>query len=234
MVLDSEKKISPPVDQIWSDQFVTYRRLWLDTFLNTYSMEMRGTVLDVGGKRENKRGSFVPPLDFVSAWWYVNLDQGTLPNIFADVTSLPLKCESVDVIICTEVLEHLVDPMACAAEIFRVLRDNGIGFLSVPFMYPVHADPYDFQRFTADGLRHLLSQFRSITIYPMGGYLGTIGMLMEIGLPGLYGSQISRKILRRSLQWLARRLYQADIKSVTNQPVQWSKFTSGFFVKVVK
>jgi SAM-dependent methyltransferase len=233
MVVDLKLKISPSVDQIWSNKFVTYRRLWLDTFLNAFSADMHGAVLDVGGKRENKRGSFNPPQDSVSAWWYVNLDRSTQPNIFADVTSLPLRCESVDVVVCTEVLEHLVNPLECSAEIYRVLNSDGIGFFSVPFMYPVHADPYDFQRFTADGLRNILSNFRSISIYPMGGYLGTLGMLMEIGLAGFSGSQISRKMLRRSLNWLAKRLYQADINA-HNQPELWTKYTTGYFAKVVK
>ena len=226
--------ISPSVNKIRSKNFVTYRRLWLDTFLSAFEADMRGSVLDVGGKRENKRGSFTPPEKSARNWWYVNLDLTTNPNIFADVATLPLKSESLDVTICTEVLEHLENPAACASEIYRILRKDGIGFFSVPFMYPVHADPYDYQRFTADGLRHLLSSFSSVTIYSMGGYLGTLAMLMEIGLPGISGMQISRKVLRRSLAWIAKQLYQADIKLIDSQPLQWSKFTSGYFARVVK
>jgi hypothetical protein len=59
-------------------------------------------------------------------------------------------------------------------------------------------------------------------------------MLMEIGLPGISGMQISRRVLRRSLGWLATQLYDADIKKIDSQPLQWSKFTTGYFVKVMK
>ena len=196
--------------------------------------EMRGTVLDVGGKRENKRGSFQPPHELAEGWWYINLDLSTKPDVFADVAAIPVKSGSVDVVVCTEVLEHLQNPAACTAEIHRVLKVGGLGFFSVPFMYPVHADPYDYQRFTADGLRNLLSQFQTIEITPMGGYLGTVAMLMDIGLPGISGTQLSRKILRRGLAWFAKNLYSADINGAGKQPVIWSKFTSGYFVRIVK
>lgn len=226
--------VSPPAGKIWSKNFVTYRRLWLDTFLDAFEADMRGNVLDIGGKRENKRGGFTPPEKLAQAWWYVNLDLSTNPNIFADASTLPLKTESLDVIICTEVLEHLEDPAGCVHEIYRVLRKSGMAFFSVPFMYPVHADPYDYQRFTADGLRRLFSSFQSMDIYPMGGYLGTLAMLMDIGLPGITGANVIKKFLRRGLGLLASQLYQADIKISHNQPVQWSKFTTGYFVKVTK
>jgi len=224
----------PSSSAIWNKNFITYRRLWLDTLLDNFKEDMHGTVVDIGGKKGKKRGAFNPAKTLSSQWWYVNLDLSTNPNIYADAAILPLKNDSVDVIICTEVLEHLINPHACTNEIHRILKNQGIAFFSIPFLYPIHADPYDYQRFTADGLNILLSSFSSIKIYPMGGYLGTVGMFIEIGLFGITGQNITQKITRRSLTWLSRILYQADLKRVSNQPTQWSKFTTGFFIKAVK
>jgi SAM-dependent methyltransferase len=196
---------------------------------------MRGVVIDLGGKRENKRGIFQPPEEHAKAWWYVNLAMNTRPNIFGDVTQVPLKSECADTIICTEVLEHLENPAACIKEIFRLLRPGGRAFVSVPFMYPVHADPYDFQRFTADGLRRLFQQFSNIDVMPMGGWLGTLGMLIEIGIPGITGNGLNKKFARRSLAWLAKTLCAFDLAGLPdrNDP-KWQKFTSGYFLEIIK
>jgi SAM-dependent methyltransferase len=212
----------------------TYRRMWLDFCLKQHSPAMRGIVIDLGGKQENKRGIFHPPEAQTKAWWYVNLEMNSRPNIFGDVTLTPLRSECADVIICTEVLEHLENPAACADEIFRLLRPGGQAFISVPFIYPIHADPYDFQRFTADGLRHLFREFASIEITPMGGYWGTLGMLLEIGILGITGQGLHKKILRRSLRWFAKVLYSLDLSRPDRANPIWQKFTTGYFSKVVK
>ena len=228
------ENISPPITKIRSKDFITYRRLWLDTCLEKFEPLMRGTVLDVGGKRENKRGSFNPPENLAKAWWYVNLDNDTHPDIITDVATLPVKSGSMDVVICTEVLEHLENPSSCAQEIHRILKAGGTGFFSVPFMYPVHADPYDYQRFTADGLRKLLSPFQSIDIYPMGGYLGILGMFIGIGIHGISGQSFDKKILRRTLRWISDFLCSLDLSKPNWANPIWIKFTTGYFVKVVK
>ncbi|HXF85989.1 MAG TPA: class I SAM-dependent methyltransferase [Anaerolineales bacterium] len=160
----------PERTTFWKKNYITYRRLWLDSCLNAFASEMRGVVVDLGGKRENKRGSFQPPEHQAQAWWYVNLDLTTHPHIFADVLFVPLKSQSVDCVICTEVLEHLSDPQACVNEIHRLLRDGGLVLASTPFLYPVHADPYDFQRFTEDGLQNLFRNFNSSLDKIWGGF----------------------------------------------------------------
>lgn len=222
----------PAPDQLFAPDYVTYRRLWLDTLLEAHAAEMRGVVVDIGGKRENKRGSFRPPEEQARSWWYLNLDLATRPNIFADVSAVPLPTASIDTVICTEVLEHLANPAACAAEIQRILRPGGLAFVSVPFMYPIHADPYDFQRFTEDGLRQLFRGFSTLEIIPMGGYLGVLGMFIELGVAGIQGQQFHKKAFRRLMTSLARWLCIRDIK--TRQPETWRKFTTGYFLGATK
>lgn len=214
--------------------YVTYRRLWLDTCLNYFSNEVKGIVIDLGGKRINKRGSFLPPEQHAQAWWYINLDLATTPDIFADVSRTPLQAATVDCILCTEVLEHLPDPQACAHEIHRLLRDGGILFASAPFFYPVHADPYDFQRFTEDGLRYLFRKFKSVEVYRMGGYPGVLGLLIELGIPNIDGGKFSGKLLRWVMKWVSRWLVMIDLAAFKTGSPSWQKFTTGYFIKVVR
>lgn len=218
----------------WKNNYVTYRRLWLDACLNAFANEMHGVVLDLGGKRENKRGSFQPPEHEAQAWWYLNLDWVTKPNMFADVTKTPLETASMDCILCTEVLEHLQDPQACVDEIHRLLHDDGLVFASTPFFYPVHADPYDFQRFTEDGLRHLFREFKSVEVYRMGGYFGVLGLICELGIPGEEGKTITSKFTRWALKWLSRWLCSLDLSLYGAENANRQKFTTGYFVRAVR
>lgn len=214
--------------------YITYRRFWLDTLLKEFSSQMRGIVVDLGGKRENKRGTFHPPEEQVAVWWYVNLDLSTQPNIFADVSCIPLQSGSVDCVICTEVLEHLPNPQACVDEIHRLLCDGGLALVSVPFLYPMHADPYDYQRFTEDGLRNLFRDFKTVTVYRMGGYTGVLGLMFELGIHGVEGNVLSKKIIRWAMKWFSRWLFRKDLAAFGMESEAWGKFTTGYFVRAVR
>jgi SAM-dependent methyltransferase len=61
--------------------------------------------------------------------------------IRSDITAIPLASGSVDAILCTEVLEHVEEPLAALAEFSRLLRDGGRLLLSVPSACRVHRVP---------------------------------------------------------------------------------------------
>lgn len=77
-------------------------------------------------------------------------------DAYFDGVNIPLEQESVDAVLCTEVLEHAVDPEALVAEFFRVLRPGGQVCITVPFIWGLHELPYDFRRFTPFGLERLV------------------------------------------------------------------------------
>ncbi len=78
-------------------------------------------------------------------------------DIVADISDLPLKDASVGRIICDQVLEHVENPDKVVQEIFRVLKPGEYAYVSLPFMYPFHASPSDFQRYTHIGLQRILA-----------------------------------------------------------------------------
>ena len=55
-----------------------------------------------------------------------------LPVIRADARCLPFKDESFDLVICLDVLEHIVEDYRVADEIYRVLAPDGRFLISVP------------------------------------------------------------------------------------------------------
>lgn len=57
--------------------------------------------------------------------------------ILGDIKNLPFDNRSLTTIICTEVLEHLLEPQKALKEFFRVLKSNGVLIGSVPAQNPV-------------------------------------------------------------------------------------------------
>lgn len=62
-----------------------------------------------------------------------------------------------DVILSTQVLEHVRRPQAYLSECFRLLKPGGQLVLSTHGLFEEHGCPYDFRRWTADGLKEELT-----------------------------------------------------------------------------
>jgi SAM-dependent methyltransferase len=76
-------------------------------------------------------------------------------DIICDVGQLPFRPESVDVVLSLGVMEHLVDPIQAVREFTRCTRPGGLGLHVIPFLFPFHASPHDYQRYTHRGLEVL-------------------------------------------------------------------------------
>jgi len=75
------------------------------------------------------------------------------PDQFFDGLNIPFEAFSFDVVICTQVLEHCLDPRKLLSEIHRVLKPAGKLFLTVPFIWGEHEMPYDFRRYSSYGIK---------------------------------------------------------------------------------
>jgi SAM-dependent methyltransferase len=83
----------------------------------------------------------------------------------------PLSATEVaDVVICEQVLEHVVNPIAAARNLFGLLRPGGRLIVDTPFLVKIHAFPGDYWRFTPDGMRLLLERagFKDIEVDAWG------------------------------------------------------------------
>lgn len=63
-------------------------------------------------------------------------------DIISDVTGIPVKTDSFDNVLCTEVLEHVPYPELTIKELSRVLKKGGKLILTAPFCAQVHFAPY--------------------------------------------------------------------------------------------
>lgn len=103
----------------------------------------------------------------VESWTYGSTDY------VCDIVDIPACSDSFDVVLCTEVLEHLPDPVAAIAELTRVLRPGGLLLLTAPFCSFTHFSPYFFSTgFSRNWYsKHLEGLgFRCVEMTPNGNY----------------------------------------------------------------
>ena len=133
-------------------------------------IKLKGAILDIGAKESCYSGNNAIKLDIAP---YKGV------NVVADAHNLPFKDNSFDNVMLIEVLEHLKAPAKAVSEMHRILDKKGKLVLAVPFMYPFHPDPYDYQRFTKQGLEVLLQDFSNIRIIGLGNFIALLGMYFE-------------------------------------------------------
>lgn len=65
-------------------------------------------------------------------------------DIVSNIISIPVSDESFDVVLCSEVLEHIPDPIAAVKEFSRILKPGGTLLVTAPFCSLTHFAPYHF------------------------------------------------------------------------------------------
>lgn len=100
----------------------------------------------------------------------INVDFSAFQNvdIVANILDLPFEDNFFDLVVLTEVIEHIESPELLISEIFRILKKDGFLVFTSPFMIGFHASPCDFQRYTVSGLQKLLSNFKIIEMQSFG------------------------------------------------------------------
>lgn len=196
----------------------TCRRKLLDRALEEAIPLMSGRVLDIGGRRDNRRGCFRPPIKQVARWEYLNSDPDGQSDYCCDAAEIPLDDHSIDTVVMTEVLEYLDRPEQVLSEISRILKVGGVCILSVPFLNPVHGDwQCDRQRWTAIKLEQVCREasFTKIDIKPMGSIWSVLHDFLHVsfGYAHPKPNRIYVKVLRRLLRCSTPLFLWLDSKS---------------------
>lgn len=126
-------------------------RLTIESFLGGHATPK--LTLEIGTE-DNRSREFFPNRIAI------NIRGNPSVNVQADTYQLPFSSSSFEVVLCTEVLEHLHTPAGALREIHRVLKPGGKLLLTTPFAYPIHYAPTDYYRYTRFGLEHLLREWQ--------------------------------------------------------------------------
>lgn len=119
-------------------------------FLKKYNP--KGVILNLGS------GPRVIREDIIN----VDIEKYEGVSVVADLTKLPFENDSVDGVICDNVLEHVKEADSAVSEIERILKNRGLAYISTPFMYPFHSSPYDYHRWSEMGLKELFNKFEIV------------------------------------------------------------------------
>jgi SAM-dependent methyltransferase len=145
-------------------------RITLDRFIQRHASNQR--TLDIGAQNGPYAALFPRRVA-------LDVQRGVGVQIIGDAQLLGIRDASFDVVLCTEVLEHLPEPQRAIDEMFRVLTPGGQLLLTTRFLFPIHDAPHDYFRFTKYGLRHLLRRFEIVTLEEETDAVGTIAVLLQ-------------------------------------------------------
>ena len=123
-------------------------------------------------------------------------------HFIADAHAIPLAPETVDAVIAQAVLEHVLEPTRVVAEIYRVLKRNGLVYAETPFMQQVHEGPCDFTRFTQSGHRYLFRRFKMLAAGVSGGPGTQLLWSIEYFARSLFRSSVVGKATKLAFFWL--------------------------------
>ena len=176
---------------------------WRD--LSAVLPSLQGTVLDVGCGAQPFRPLINPQATYLG----IDTDEAKahfgyeMPNTtYFSGDIWPVTDSSVNVVLCTETLEHVLETRRFLGEAARCLAPDGTLLLTIPFAARWHFIPYDYWRFTPSSLNHLLTTtgFHSVRVYARGNaYTVACYKVMTVLLLFLMpqsGSWISRLLLR--------------------------------------
>ena len=142
--------------------------------------------------------------------------QSSIPGaMLCDLTHIPRPDDSYDSILCNAVLEHVPEPEQVMLELRRLLKPAGHLAISVPFLQPFHPTPFDFRRYTREGILQLAERtgFRVLEMHPVHSLAQTLGWIVWAHL------EEKRSRLGQLLCWLpihlATRLVQTPCPGQT-------------------
>ncbi|HKY71738.1 MAG TPA: class I SAM-dependent methyltransferase [Nitrospira sp.] len=219
---------------------------FLERELNSIPAHHRGVLLDLGCGTQPYRSLYEQRFKQVIA---CDVELRSPLDVRLDVRRLPFRDGTVDVVLLTEVIEHLVEGAGVIGEIGRVLKPGGRLLITWPFIYPLHELPHDYLRYSEFAMQSLAAGggLAITRLERRGDLLCVAGTLVEQFVLGSIelaircpwvGPLLSpvRNLLYRTCRWLwmtylrmtagAARLHPCapgtDVKGVVNHLALWT------------
>jgi len=160
-----------------------YFDIQINKFIRTYIKD-RDIIAVNFGSGTNDLSSDISNADIFA---YKNVD------LVCDISNIPIRDNTVDVIINLGVLEHVPDPGMIVEEFNRVLKPGGKIYCYFPFIVGFHASPHDYSRRTLEGMKELFRDFEIDSLSIAGGPTSAmlwiiqewVSMVLSFGSPKL-------------------------------------------------
>jgi SAM-dependent methyltransferase len=210
-------------------------RYYVDSFYAAQAARFKKTdlILDIGGEKKSRKGQFNIN-DYAEKVFYLNIDPETKPDFLSDAAEIPVKNNHFNVVVCSQLLEHVIDPIKVLKEIFRVLKPGGKLLLSTPFLYRIHPDPIDYARYTDFYWHTNLSQigFKKIKVESHGYFFSVLANMFKTAAKESQKKQILISLLPTLIAGLLTQLAVGWDKKIKNLVLK--SYSLGFGVTATK
>jgi len=170
-----------------------------------------GPVIDAGCGEQPFR-----TLVEANARQYVGMDavqnRSNTVAVLSDLESVAATGPKYPFVLCTEVLEHVVDIDRSFEGLRRLTAPGGFVVMTVPFLFPVHMEPFDFRRLTDYGILQLAADhgFEVVSFERLGRATDGLATLLDDTsvLPATTApyDRVKARLLRTAKSWLVELL----------------------------
>jgi len=187
------QSFQPTILSVFTNPFFFTRYAFYKN-IRKYIPQLKGRLLDFGCGRK-------PYEDLFNVTEYIGVDmvetghdhKNSKIDVYYDGKNLPFDDSSFDSLFCSEVLEHIFNPEEILPELKRVLKPGAKALITVPFSWNEHEMPYDYARYSSEGIKHLLEKngFKIIELTKSGSFAR-----VNFQLWALYFFELFRKLGR--------------------------------------
>lgn len=167
---DSENPILDP--PVWSNIYYrkTQLRKGIENVTQRYLAGQKNrTLVDYGCGTKPYEPIFSP---YVSEYLGLDIeDSEHVDHVLSEDGTSSLSDNTADIVLSSQVLEHVPNPELYLNEVHRILKKGGLLFLSTHGHMIYHPVPEDYWRWTHEGLRKKLAG-ASLAVREMKGIIG--------------------------------------------------------------
>lgn len=200
-----------PLSEVWGvDRGLPIHRSYLERFLQEFSADIVGHCLEFQEDAYTTRfgGSCVTKVDIL------HLDHSNPhATIVADLTAPnDVPSDWFDCIVCTHVYHMVFDVARLTAELYRILKPNGVLLVAVPHISMYGPQFHECWRFTPEGLSRVLARAfgeANVTIRSYGNSLTAAGELRGLVVDEFTPAELSSHDPRFAVEVCARALKTA-------------------------
>lgn len=187
----------------------------IEAFIQSFDNQPQLSFLDVGCGGQPFRKLIEKYHVYQGLDYKAQVNDGSVIEMGIDDEIIHEDLAAYDVILCTEVMEHVFNPFQAYKNLSALLKSGGRILITTPFIYPLHETPHDYWRLTPYaldrlgeyvGLKQLEQKELGNAFDVLGTILGTINYLQPLkGSCNAVFSKVINRVKEYLFYWLLKK-----------------------------